>query len=57
MILTMTCFTRIAVVLGMTRTALGTQSAAAEYGDYRAVAVFDLCHHAAGLYADVRGRY
>jgi flagellar biosynthetic protein FliP len=26
MILTMTCFTRIAVVLGMTRTALGTQS-------------------------------
>ncbi|MDZ4785053.1 MAG: flagellar type III secretion system pore protein FliP [bacterium] len=27
MILTMTCFTRIVVVLGMTRTALGTQSA------------------------------
>jgi flagellar biosynthetic protein FliP len=26
MVLTMTCFTRIAVVLGMTRTALGTQS-------------------------------
>ena len=26
MMLTMTCFTRIAVVLGMTRTALGTQS-------------------------------
>lgn len=26
MILTMTCFTRVAVVLGMTRTALGTQS-------------------------------
>jgi flagellar biosynthesis protein FliP len=27
MILTMTCFTRIAIVLGMTRTAIGTQSA------------------------------
>lgn len=56
MLLMMTSFTRIIIVLGLLRNALGTPVGAAESGDAGAGIVPDLLHHVAGVRQGLSGR-